>query len=66
MSKLTLREIMIKEIVDYEWCDYCAYYRLGDYNAKNFDSYEKWLNSLSDKNFLFIWRSVIKVIDNLH
>ena len=45
-----LKILMIKNIVNYEWLDYC--WERGDNNAKNFKTYTEWLLSLEDSNFL--------------
>lgn len=51
-----LREIMTKEISFYSWLDYS--YKRGDYDAKQYPTYESWLNSLSDQEFLASYNEV--------
>ncbi len=45
-----LRELMIKRIEYHGGFDYC--FERGDDNAKAFKTYAKWLESLSDDDFL--------------
>jgi hypothetical protein len=51
-----LRQIMTNEIKASGWMD--SWYKRGDMNAENFSSYEEWLNSLSDSDFLFSYNRV--------
>lgn len=49
MNKLNLRQIMTAGIKASGWMD--VHFERGDMNAKDFSSYEEWLNSLSDRIF---------------
>ena len=53
---MTLRDLMTKEIAQYGWMDYA--FERGDDSAKEFSSYENWLHSLDDGDFLYSYKRV--------
>lgn len=59
----SLRGLMTREIKDYGYCDYA--FKRGDDNAKSFKSYEDWLNSLDDDDFLASFVRTKDRADNL-
>ena len=60
---MTLREEMTNEIKSYGWADF--YFKRGDYKASRFTDYVAWLNSLSDHEFLSVWRCVTTDVDRM-
>ena len=60
---MTLRELMTKEIKDYGWTD--SFFKRGDHNASKYNSYEAWLDSLDDEEFLARYNDVRETINNL-
>lgn len=58
----SLRQLMFDEIKDYGWL--CHRYERGYNNAKRFKSYNNWLKSLDDKEFLATYKDVKECLDN--
>ena len=61
---MSLREIMTKVIKHNERLDYC--HTRGDADAKDYRTYEDWLNHLDDSDFLDAYNRVKEVRDNLN
>lgn len=63
MESNTLKELMISKIKDYKEFDHS--YNWGDYNARSFDSYENYLRSLSDGDFLMTYNEMKQFLDSI-
>ena len=61
---MNLRELMIADIKNYDWLDYDWEHRNSEMEIK-FKTYENYLNSLNDKDFIFKYNCLIRKIDNL-